>query len=67
MGDAGMNESLRNRVADAVERFNEAFSAAEEDEAPHNLENLAEAADQLMRAVGRVLIEVEGQLRGNKG
>jgi hypothetical protein len=58
----GINEALRDRVAEEIEHFNEAFSAAEQDETPQNLEALAEAADRLMRAVGRVLIEVKRQL-----
>ena len=59
---ASLDESLRDRVAEEVERFNEAFSAVESDETPQNLENLAHAADRLMRAVGRVLIEAKRQL-----
>jgi hypothetical protein len=54
-----LGESLRDRVGDEVERFNEVFSAADKDETPENLENLVDAADRLMRAVGRGLIEVE--------
>jgi hypothetical protein len=59
---AGLDESLRDRVAEEVERFNEAFAAVENDDTPENLENLAHAADRLMRAVGRVLIEANRQL-----
>lgn len=40
-------------------RFKEALSAAENNETPQNLEDVADAADRLMRAVGRVLIEVK--------
>lgn len=53
---------LHDRVAEAIERFNEALSTAEKNETPENLENLADAADRLMRAVGRVLIEAKRQL-----
>ena len=62
-----LNESLRDRVAEAIERFNEALSEAEKNERPENLENLADAADRLMRAVGRVLIDVKGQLGQDRG
>jgi pyruvate kinase len=62
-----MNESLRNRVADAIERFIEALSAAENEETLENLENVADAADYLMRAVGRVLIEAKSHLEAGKG
>jgi hypothetical protein len=57
-----LSESLRNRIGDEVERFDEAVSAAEKDETPANLENLVDAADRLMRAIGRVLIEVKSQM-----
>jgi len=62
---SSLNQNLRDRVAEAVECFNEAFSAAEKDDTPQNLENLADTADQLMRAVGRVLIEAKRQLGDN--
>jgi hypothetical protein len=57
-----INKALRDRVADEMEHFKDAFSAAQQDETPQNLEALAEAADRLIRAVGRVLIEAKGQL-----
>lgn len=56
-----LSESLRERVAEEMGRFNEALSAAENDETPQNLEDLADAADRLMRAVGRVMIEAKRQ------
>lgn len=62
----GLSESLRERVAEEIERFNEAFSAAEKDETPENLKDLADAGDRLMRAVAAVLIEVNRQL-GDEG
>ena len=61
-----LSESLRERVAEEIGRFNEALSAAENHETPQNLEDLAEAANRLMRAVGRVLIEVKHQLGDNE-
>jgi hypothetical protein len=54
-----IDKNLRDRVAEEIERFTQALSAAEKDETPQNLEALAEAADRLMRAVGRVLIETK--------
>jgi alpha-D-ribose 1-methylphosphonate 5-triphosphate synthase subunit PhnH len=54
-----MYESLRNRVADATELFRAAFSAAETEETPRNLDDLADACDALMRATARVLIEAK--------
>lgn len=58
----GLTESLRGRVAEEMQHFNEAFCAAEQHDTPQNLEALADAADRLMRAVGRVLIEVKRHL-----
>jgi hypothetical protein len=57
-----IDEALRGRVAEEMKHFNEALSAAEQDQTPQNLEALAEAADRLMRAVGRVLIEARHPL-----
>jgi hypothetical protein len=45
-------DNLRNRVDDELEHFNKTFSAAQKEEIPQNLESLADAADQLMRAIG---------------
>jgi hypothetical protein len=57
-----MDESLLNRVAEAAERFTDAFNAAQTEESPRRLNDLADAADRLMRAAGRVLIEAKRQL-----
>ena len=57
-----MNDGLRNRVVEAIEQFSEAFSAAETEETRGNLDDLADAADVLMRTVARVLIVVEREL-----
>jgi hypothetical protein len=59
---SGIDEDLRSRVDEEIERFNESFAAAQQDKTPENLENLADAADRLMRAVGRVLIEAKRTL-----
>jgi len=58
----GISEDLRHRVDEELKDFNEALAAVQEDETPHNLENLAVAADRLMRAIGRVLIEAKRAL-----
>ena len=57
-----MDESLLNRVAEATERFTDAVNAAQAEESPRRLNDLADAADRLMRAAGRVLIEAKRQL-----
>jgi hypothetical protein len=58
-----MDESLRDRVAEATEAFHVAFSAAETEDTPQNLDDLADAADALMRAVARGLIEAKREFR----
>jgi hypothetical protein len=57
-----MGESLRERVAQATEVFHVAFSAAQTEDTPRNLNELVDAADALMRAVARVLIEAKREL-----
>jgi hypothetical protein len=59
---AGVDKNLRDRVAEEIERFTQSLSAAEKDQTPQNLEALADAADRLMRAIGRVLIETKRAL-----
>lgn len=57
-----MDDSLLSRVAEATERFNNAFYAAQTEESPRRFNDLVDAADRLMRAAGRVLIEAKRQL-----
>ena len=52
-------ESLCKWIAEEIERFNEAYSTVEMGATPQNLGNLVTAADRLMRAVARVLIEAK--------
>jgi hypothetical protein len=53
-----LSKPLRNRVADEMEQFTRALDAAAANPTHQALDVLREAADQLMRAVGRVLIEI---------
>ena len=62
---SSISEDLRDRIDEELKHFNEAFAAAQQDETPQNLENLADAADRLMRAVGRVLIESKRALEAH--
>ena len=57
-----MDDGLRKRVFDATMRLDEAFRAAKTEKTPEKLDDLADAADQLMRAAGRVLIEAKREL-----
>jgi hypothetical protein len=61
-----ISEDLRDRVDEALKHFNDAFVAALKGETSQNLEDLVDAADRLMRAVGRVLIEAKRQLGDDK-
>lgn len=56
-GDA-LSPSLRDRVANEMTLFTQALDAAMTNPSPEILDNVREAADRLMRATGRVLIEV---------
>jgi hypothetical protein len=58
----GFSQELCARVDGELKHFNEAFAAALKAETSQNLEDLVDAADRLMRAIGRVLIEVKRQL-----
>lgn len=57
-----IDDALRDRVAAEAASFDHAFTAALRNETPRNLEELANAADRLMRAVGRVLIEIRKEV-----
>jgi hypothetical protein len=59
-----ISEDLRDRVDEGLTDFSNAFAATQQDETPENLENLADAADRLMRTIGRVLIEAKRALGG---
>jgi hypothetical protein len=67
-GNGGEN-TLRPAVHDRVKRrmtdFAEALDSAMTNPTPEALDRLRDAADQLMRATGRVIIEIE-QLRGRR-
>jgi hypothetical protein len=55
----GFNSTLRDRVANSVDRLLEAIDATQDNLTPGNLDQLREDADYAMRAIGRVLLEVE--------
>ena len=57
-----IDDALRKRVAAEAASFDCAFMAVLGNETGRNLEELADAADRLMRAVGRVLIEIRKEL-----
>jgi hypothetical protein len=54
---SGLDQGLRDRVKQQIERFDKALDAAMAAPTSEALDELSEAADQLMRATGRVLIE----------
>lgn len=57
--NSGISAGVHDRVTEEVETFIEALEAATANPTPEALDKLREAADHLMRATGRVLIEVE--------
>ena len=60
-----LDENLRKRLAEDSESLDRAFSDVLRDGTPLALENVEVAADRLLRAVTRVLLEVRGAiLRG---
>lgn len=54
---SGLDQSLRERVAQQIEAFEKALDEAMVTPSVEALDELSEASDQLMRATGRVLIE----------
>ncbi len=53
-----MDPSLRERVAERVEHFVDALDEAAVNPEPETIEDLQEAADELMRAIARVMLEL---------
>ena len=60
-GPRGIDPMLRKRVMDEITIVTDALDAAAADPADGALDELHEALDKLMRALGRVLIEIERQ------
>jgi len=58
-GTQGIDEALRERVVRDMAIFNDAMDAATDDSTSEILGELEQAADRLMRAVGRVLLEAK--------
>lgn len=61
----GIDPSLRERVIKEMSTAADALDAATANPTDEALDELYEAADKLMRALGRVLIETERQ-RGSR-
>jgi len=61
----GIDPSLRERVIEEIGTVTDALDAATANPTDEALDELHEAADKLMRALGRVLIETERQ-RGSR-
>jgi hypothetical protein len=59
----GISQVVCERVRDQIKIFEEALRQATNNPAPEALDRLRDAADKLMRAIGRVFIEI-GRLRG---
>jgi len=64
-GTRGLDRRVSDRVSEEIEIFSEALEKALANPTLKTLDKLEEAADQLMRATGRVMIEL-GRLRTNQ-
>jgi hypothetical protein len=53
-----LDPSLRERVVGRIERFVDALDAAVVNPEPETIEDLQEAAVELMRAIARVMLEL---------
>jgi len=62
----GIDPSLRERVTEQISIVTDALDAATTNPTDDALDELREAADKLMRALGRVLIEIERQRGGSQ-
>ena len=54
----GIDPALRQRVIDGMSIVSDALDAAVANPSDSNLDELHESTDKLMRALGRVLIEI---------
>lgn len=57
----GIDPALRERVIDGMSIVSDALDAAAANPCDRNLDELRESTDKLMRALARVLMEVELQ------
>ena len=55
---AGLDASLRQRVVERIEPFVDALDEAVANPKPETIEDLQKAADELMRAIARVMLEL---------
>jgi cytochrome P450 len=55
---AALDPSLRERVVGRIEPFVDALDEAVVDAKPETIDDLQEAADELMRAIARVMLEL---------
>ncbi len=60
-GPHGIDPTVRDRVMEQIPVVTDALDAAIANPTDDNLDDLREATDKLMRALGRVLLEVERQ------
>jgi hypothetical protein len=60
-GPAGIPPTLRERVIEQIGIATDALEAASANPNDETLDELYQAADNLMRALGRVILEIERQ------
>ena len=61
IGGAGIDPAVRERVTAKIEVFEEALDDADNDPSSDAQDRLSEAADELMRAVAAVILELGKQ------
>jgi hypothetical protein len=64
-GPGGIPPTLRERVIEQIGITTDALEAASANPSEETLDQLHKAADNLMRALGRVILEIE-RLRGQQ-
>jgi hypothetical protein len=55
---AALDPSLRERIVGRIEPFTDALDEAVVNPEPETIDDLHEAADELMRAIARVMLEL---------
>ncbi|HUC64652.1 MAG TPA: hypothetical protein VMA53_04435 [Stellaceae bacterium] len=60
-GPSGIPPTLRDRVIEQIGITTDALDAASANPSDETLDELYKAADNLMRALGRVILEIERQ------
>ena len=58
LNERGLDPAIRTRALEALKTLRDALDQSAENHSPAIAENLREAADEAMRAVARVMLEI---------